>query len=201
MNDKKVLMLFCCILVTCSVLLTGCTFKDNHALKAPKSTMTPATGGFPEKTPVNTSCITPTMGTPDESPDFDSLFSASELLTRPTNTSVMVSLVPQVPLEICILYGRAPGDYSCQTSIVNANAGVVLNVTLQGLLPDTRYYYRVCCKRSGNAGYQSDAEHSFNTQRSPGSTFTFGIHADSHPEREKQMFNSTLPPDTGQRGR
>jgi hypothetical protein len=45
---------------------------------------------------------------------------------------------------------------------------------------------------AGSAGYQCGPEHTFNTQRLPGSTFTFGIQADSHPERDNQMFNSAL---------
>jgi hypothetical protein len=192
MNDKKILMLFYCILVTGSVLLAGCSYTDDRAQGTITTILTPVTGGSSPKTPANPSFISPTMGTPDESPDFDSLFSASELLTRPTNTSVMVSLVPKVPLEIYVLYGISRGEYTCQTPSVPGNTGLAWNITLQGLLPDTEYYYRVCYREPGSNGYQSGAEHTFHTQRSPGSTFTFGIQADSHPEREKQMFNSTL---------
>ncbi len=35
-------------------------------------------------------------------------------------------------------------------------------------------------------------EHSFMTQRAPGSTFTFGIQGDSHPERVNKQFNADL---------
>ena len=192
MNDKKILILFCCVLVVGTVLLAGCSHKEGRTLQATKTITTPVTSGSPAGGPITTSCTAPTAGNPDESPDFGSHFTGTELLTRPTSSSVMVSLVPKVHIQICLLYGRSPGDYSCQTPAVPANAGFALNVTIQGLLPDTQYYYRVCYKEPGSTGYLSGAEHTFHTQRSPGSTFTFGIQADSHPEREKQMFNSAL---------
>jgi hypothetical protein len=191
-NDKKILVLFCGILVMGTVLLAGCSLKEDRALQVPTTVLTPVTGGSPSGEPVAQTCTAPTMGKPGESPDFGLYFTATELLTRPTSTSVTVSMVPKVPLEICFLYGRSPGDYTCQTPAVPVNAGSTLNVTLQGLLPGTQYYYRACYKEPGSTGYQSGPEHTFQTQRSPGSTFTFGIQADSHPEREKQMFNSAL---------
>ena len=192
MNDKKILGLFCCILVMGTVLLTGCSLKEERALQATTTITTPVTSGSPSGGPVTPSCADPTTGKPGESPDFGSHFTATELLTRPTSTSVTVSMVPKVPLELYFLYGRSPGDYTCQTPAVPANAGSALNVTLQGLLPGTQYYFRACYREPGSTGYQSGPEHTFHTQRSPGSTFTFGIQADSHPEREKQMFNSAL---------
>ena len=187
MTGKKSLLMFCCILVVGTVLLAGCTDTEGRGMTPAAPVMTPGTGGslFP-------TCPIPATGKPGESPDFGAHFTATELLTRPSSTSVTVSLVPDVNLEIYILYGTSPGDYSCQTSAVPAKAGSALNVTIQGLLPDTYYYYRTCFKEPGSAGYQCGTEHSFHTQRSPGSTFTFGIQADSHPEREKQMFNSAL---------
>lgn len=59
-------------------------------------------------------------------------------------------------------------------------------------MPDSQYYYRTCFKAAGSTGYQCGPEHTFHTQRLQESTFTFGIQADSHPERDKQMFNSAL---------
>ena len=175
-----------------TVLLAGCSLKDNRTLQATTTITTPVTAGSHSGGPVTSSCTAPATVKPGESPDFGSHFIATELLTRPTSTSVTVSMVPKVPLELYFLYGRSPGDYTCQTPAVPANGGSALNVTLQGLLPGTQYYYRACFKEPGSTGYQSGPEHMFQTQRSPGSTFTFGIQADSHPEREKQMFNSAL---------
>ena len=40
--------------------------------------------------------------------------------------------------------------------------------------------------------FSAEPESSFQTQRAPGSTFVFGVQGDSHPEREKTMFNGAL---------
>jgi hypothetical protein len=163
MTGKKIFIFFCCILVAGAFFLTGCTIKEERVLPATTPAMTPVTGGPPAGGSVNQSCIIPITVNPSVSPDFGSHFTGTELLTRPTNSSVMVSLVPKVPIQICLLYGRSPGDYSCQTPAVPANAGSALNVTIQGLLPDTQYYYRVCYKEPGSTGYMSGAEHTFHT--------------------------------------
>jgi phosphodiesterase/alkaline phosphatase D-like protein len=57
---------------------------------------------------------------------------------------------------------------------------------MSGLQPNKRYFYRIRYLNS------SGQEHSFFTQRSPGSTFTFDIQGDSHPERTKNQFNPDL---------
>jgi hypothetical protein len=62
---------------------------------------------------------------------------------------------------------------------------------VDGLSANTRYYYRlVFTPAGGSAG--SVAERSFQTARTPGSTFVFGLQGDSHPERVHQQFDSTL---------
>jgi hypothetical protein len=52
-------------------------------------------------------------------------------------------------------------------------------VIIEGLTPNTRYYYRIVSSENGVDWIYGD-EHSFHTQRSPNSTFTFTIIADSH---------------------
>lgn len=48
-------------------------------------------------------------------------------------------------------------------------------------------------RESGSsADYDTGTEHSFHTQRLPGSTFAFAAQGDSHPERPRRMFNSDL---------
>ena len=48
-----------------------------------------------------------------------------------------------------------------------------------------RYYYRF---RSPQPG----PENTFHTQRAPGSTSTFGVQGDSHPERLGKMYDPDL---------
>ena len=48
-------------------------------------------------------------------------------------------------------------------------------------------------RESGSsADYDTGTEHSFHTQRLPGSTFVFAAQGDSHPERPRRMFNADL---------
>ena len=184
---NKTLFSLCCFLIMGMVIFAGCT-----SVKSIASTATIPAITAPVCKAASTACTSPISGKFVDSPDFGSHFTATELLSRPTSDSVTVSLVPKDALEISFLYGTSPSTYSCQTPAVPAKAGSPFNVTIQGLMPDSQYYYRSCYQTIGSTGYQCGTEHTLHTQRLPGSTFTFGIQADSHPERDKQMFNSAL---------
>jgi len=84
------------------------------------------------------------------------------------------------------------GVYSNQTGITNLSAGQPVEVVLTGLQPNTRYYYRLRFEYAGYTTFETDVEHTFHTQRPPGSTFTFCIQGDSHPERVGKMFDFQL---------
>ena len=113
-------------------------------------------------------------------------FVASEILGRPTDQSVTLNVIPAAAMEIYYEYGTAPGAYTARTSPQAAAAGTPLETLLAGLKPDTRYYYRI------RAGGEPGEEHSFVTQRAPGSSFTFAIQGDSHPERAGKQFDAAL---------
>jgi len=113
-------------------------------------------------------------------------FTATEILGRPTDSSVTINVVPAVSIELYYEYGTTPGGYSARTIPQSAEENVPVETLLNGLQPDTRYYYRI--RYTGAAG----AEHTFMTQRAPGSTFTFAIQGDSHPERVKNQFDPDL---------
>jgi hypothetical protein len=89
-------------------------------------------------------------------------------------------------MEIYYEYGTAPGTYTNQTARQSGVADEPLETLIDGLTPNTRYYYRI---RHGDA---AGSEHSFMTQRAPGSTFTFAIQGDSHPERAGKQFDADL---------
>jgi len=122
--------------------------------------------------------IIPTSTNPD--------FIATEIAGCPTDTSITINIIPAVDMEIYYEYGISSGIYSDQTTPQKALAGTPLETLIDGLLPNTQYYYRV--RHSEMAGM----EHSFFTQRAPGSTYTFDIQGDSHPERIKNQFNPDL---------
>jgi hypothetical protein len=116
------------------------------------------------------------------SPDFI----ATEILGQPTDNSVTVNVVPAISMEIYYEYGTAAGAYTAQTSAQTATAGAPLETLITDLQANTRYYYRL------HYGSNVGQEHSFMTQRAPGSTFVFDIQGDSHPERVGNQFNADL---------
>ncbi len=106
-------------------------------------------------------------------------FLATELLGRPTDTSITVNVVPNTNGLVYFEYGTATGVYTGQTNTVTLTSGTPAEVVIQGLTPNTRYYYRMVSSSDGVNWVDGD-EHSFQTQRSPGSTFRFTITSDSH---------------------
>jgi phosphodiesterase/alkaline phosphatase D-like protein len=133
--------------------------------------------------PADSSAITPLPVTTTYDP---SDFIASEILGRPTDSSITINVVPAVNMEIYYEYGIVTGVYTAQTAIQTASTGIPVETIIPDLQPDTRYFYRL--RYNSAAG----PEHSFITQRLPGSTFTFDLIGDSHPERVKKQFNANL---------
>lgn len=126
-------------------------------------------------------------GNPQPAPTSSNAdFIATEILGRPTNSSVTVNIVPASQMNIYYEYGTASGAYTNQTVPQTASANLPLETLIDGLQPNTRYYYRL--NYNGIAG----AEHTFMTQRVEGSTFTFDIQGDSHPERVGKQFDANL---------
>ena len=191
MTDTKILLFFCSMLVTGIIVCSGCT-QNVDCSPAKSSSIIAVTSVSVQDLPSTSSCTLLITNAAMESPDFTTHFIATELLTKPTDQSVTVSMVPKDNSEIFFAYGTSQNSYTCRTPAVQAAAGSPLNSTISGLVPDTGYYYRTCIEPSGTAGQVCGPEHSFHTARSAGTTFTFSVQADSHPEREKSMFNAGL---------
>jgi hypothetical protein len=115
----------------------------------------------------------------------------SIIVGRPTDKSVTVNVLSAETREAYIEYGQATGNYSGKTGIVKLPAGTPVEVPLDGLERDRRYFYRLQHRMAGSAAFTAGAEQSLQTQRAPGSTFTFEIQGDSHPERPHQ-FDASL---------
>ncbi len=114
------------------------------------------------------------------------------LLGRPTASGITVNALADTNLTMYISYGTASGTYTGQTSVTNLVANQPLEMTLTGLQSNTRYFYRLNYQLSGESAYHQSPECAFYTQRAPGSTFTFCMHGDTHPERAGLMFNADL---------
>jgi Calcineurin-like phosphoesterase len=93
---------------------------------------------------------------------------------------------------VSLAYGRSPGTYDRQTALQALTAGMPAEVTLEGLAPDTRYCYRLQYQAAGDAVPASTDESTFHTARRAGSTFTFTLQGDSHPERDRTQFDADL---------
>jgi hypothetical protein len=119
-------------------------------------------------------------------------FSGEELLGKPTNNSITINIVPVSTIEYYYEYGVASGVYTEQTPYEEATGGQPHEVVITGLDPDTQYFYRMRYHAPG--GDMDDwvirNEHSFWTQRAPGSTFKFTIVADSHAYYNTEYHNT-----------
>jgi hypothetical protein len=116
----------------------------------------------------------------------------TQILGRPTDRSITVSVLAPTDLEAFFEYGVKPGSYPAKTGVTKSESGKPFEILLEPLSPNTRYYYRMRSRRPGGGAYSAGAEYTFHTQRAAGSTFTFGVQGDSHPERSNSMYNPDL---------
>ncbi len=128
----------------------------------------------------------------------DPLFVAQELLGRPTATAVTINVASVEDVEAYFEYGSEPGEYSGRTASIQFPAGESKHALIDGLEPNTRYYYRMRYMEPATSYFKARAEHSFHTQRPPGSTFTYVVQFDPHmletndPEAYKLSLNKML---------
>lgn len=119
-------------------------------------------------------------------------FTATELLGRPTDRSVTINVVAEEDLEVYFEYGTQSGIYTNRTSVAEFLAGEPIEVVIDGLQSNTRYYYRMVYRKKGATSWIWRDEHSFHTQRARGSTFTFTVTSDSHLGFPPNLGNATL---------
>ena len=119
-------------------------------------------------------------------------FDLTQILGRPTDRSIALSVLAPVDLEAFVEYGPVPGKYAAKTAAVKTQAGQPFELEIDRLEPNTRYYYRLRRRQPGETGYTAGTEYTFHTQRSPGATFTFALQGDSHPERLNRMYDPDL---------
>jgi hypothetical protein len=105
--------------------------------------------------------------------------SASELLGRATDHSVMLKATFDQSVNAYVEYGSSSGSYSQQTSTAAFSDGMV-QIVVSGLATDSLYYYRLRYRNGTTGAFSAGTEHTFRTQRSRASTFTFDVQSDSH---------------------
>ena len=106
--------------------------------------------------------------------------SNSIVLARPTDTSMSASILFDQNVQYYLQYGTLPGVYNNTTSVFTNTANIPDVVVMSGLLPDTRYYYKMRYHLIGNTTDSITPEYTFHTQRAPDSSFTFTLEADEH---------------------
>ncbi len=110
----------------------------------------------------------------------------SFILGCPTDKSVTISVLSAEYINGHIEYGISSGQYTNKTDTIDIPAGKPIAVVLSNLMPNTVYFYRLNCTKLSQSSSAATSEYSFHTQRPPGSTFSFAIQGDSHPERPHQ---------------
>ncbi|CAN2164880.1 Calcineurin-like phosphoesterase domain, ApaH type [Candidatus Nanopelagicaceae bacterium] len=116
----------------------------------------------------------------------------TQVLGRPTDSSIAVSVLASQPIAIYIEYGYTKTRYTGKSQELQTSPGNPAVFDLKALKANSKVYYRVNYKGSTDAKFTSGKQYSFTTARKAGSTFAFSVHGDTHPERAGKMFNSEL---------
>ena len=89
-------------------------------------------------------------------PAFQSLAGFNILLSRPTNDSVTVNVIPDQNGEISFEYGTASGVYGTETSATECINGEPVEVVIDGLTSNTEsMIMKVDFMRTTNVGWKS----------------------------------------------
>ncbi|MFZ4401296.1 MAG: T9SS type A sorting domain-containing protein [Bacteroidales bacterium] len=104
----------------------------------------------------------------------------TEILGRPTDNSITVSILFNQSVNLYIEYGTQQGVYPNSTSVISNIANLPDEIDLTNLTTNIKYYYRTRYKLINSSTFLTGTEHSFYTQRAAGSTFTFTIESDEH---------------------
>ena len=113
----------------------------------------------------------------------------SVLLGRPTDKTMTFSVLFDQNIEYYLEYGTQSGNYATKSIVYTENANVPQELDIEGLIKNTRYYYRVQYRLKGGSTYTPSPEYSFITQRNPGTSFTFTVEADEHLYDKKGVDN------------
>jgi hypothetical protein len=128
--------------------------------------------------------IAPSVQPPASAVAFD----GNVLLGAPTADSVRISLLSaEQSGTVSIAYGTASGTLDRRTAAHALQAGQPLAMQLDGLAPDTRYYYRLDFTAAGTAAPGASPEYRLQTARPPGSSFVFTVQADSHLDENSDL--------------
>ena len=78
--------------------------------------------------------------------------SFTEILGRPANNAVTMSILFDQKSEVYWEYGTSAGSYPLQTQTFTTVADTALEADFINLVPDTKYYYRTRYRPEGTSG-------------------------------------------------
>ena len=116
----------------------------------------------------------------------------NQILGRPTRDSIAVSLLASQAGQYAIDYGYSKTKYASTTTATNVATAMPAVIDLRGLKPNSTVYYRVKYRPTSSSAWSYGKQQIFRTARNAGSTFSFTVQGDTHPERVGKMFNSDL---------
>lgn len=200
---KKIPSLLIGLVLISTVLLSACaesTSGQTPPITTPKTTTTPPRSmltSTPPPTPgaySSQSALEQAMNDNAQrySAGIDSNLAGNPILGTPTDHSIAINVLTEKGMETFVEYGPKTGSYDSKTDVYISEQGESIVFEISQLAPNTKYFYRVNCRRENVSDFAKGTEFSFYTQRTPGSTFSFGVQGDSHPERAGIMFNSDL---------
>ena len=114
------------------------------------------------------------------------------ILGRPTDDSIVVHVLAETGTDVFVEYGEASGQYGNRTDVTESSLDGTAGVVLKDLDANTAYFYRIHYRAVDDLESRIGEEYSFWTQRPKGSTFSFGVQGDSHPERLGVMYSPDL---------
>jgi len=126
-------------------------------------------------------------------PDLEPL-SQGVILGRPTDTSVTAHIMANENMDCFVEYGSDPNEPTHQTEILSMLADNTDTVLMEGLDPNTQYFYRLWQRPTDLNDLLSSDVFTFRTQPSSGTSFTFVVQADSHLDEQSvpALYQTTL---------
>lgn len=132
------------------------------------------------------------QGGREKSSDYGPAAELSQILGRPSDESVTLSILSASDIEAYAEFGQAQGKHTRKTARATSRAGAPFEIEMEGLEANRRYFYRLRNRPPGKGKFTTGGEYTFHTQRASGSTFTFALQGDSHPERLGKMYDPDL---------
>lgn len=129
------------------------------------------------------------------SPAANGAFAGSVVLGAPTDSGIVLNFYAKEQSGILrVEYGKRGQAAGESSASVLLTAGQPVTLSLGGLEANTAYNYRVLFQPQGHAWEVASDMHGFHTARSPGSSFTFTVQADSHMDENSvvRMYQRTL---------